>query len=781
MKPARRLLPLLLLLTLCALPALPVAGAEYHVDQRDGNDTNSGLSWSAALATVGQALTLASVSPGADTVRVARGTYGENLLVPSEVTLEGGYPTGGGARNPAANPTVLDGGGAESVVIIGPNATGVTIDGFEITGGAGLLGGGGIYAETSLVTIRNNVIHDNTVPTSLGRGGGIALMGPLPSTGPSIVTDNEIRDNGVQDGNGGGIAVFDDETGPGAPVQITRNLITGNVARGEASTLGRGGGIYIASNASIIDDNRVLNNQAVSEGSILQTGNGGGILIVQADAVVTRNEIRGNLARGAGGTYSGSGGGIYGNRFSGEITDNQIVANRAEGADGLHSAFGGGIFVYSGTPSITGNLIQGNVLDGTGCSSGRGGGVYLSLAPTTFQDNRVLGNENYREGQPGDGACWDAPGCDCFIGGGIWSYQILDGLHIEGNRFEGNVAGRGGAIILNGSTTTTMEHNQIRYNEAPDVFSAGIEVFWGDVVLFNNEIVENVGDGIVLVGDETDPSVAVLLNVTIADNGLNCPGPLATCGIGLYTVYGNGLDIRNSIIFGNGLSDWIDWPDANNDPTTTIWSMTYTDVGDNIFPGAGNIALDPLFARGPYGSHYLGSLATGQGADSPCLDTGGDMATSLNLEDRTTRSDDWPDQGTVDMGFHYPRFNTSGAVLLWEVGRVNMDLRLRFSGQPGADGHRIYRGELGRLRTEYSHQSPFTGTGAECNVALPQSFIQFPDAMAETGDFYYLVVPLTGGVEGSFGQADLDGDGVPDGERTRPEDSGTDDVRNNCP
>lgn len=764
---------------LCLLFAAGAFGADYYVDAGRGLDTNNGLSWSAPLATIGQALTLASVTPESDVVRVAEGIYPENLSVPSGVILEGGYPSGGGARDPQSRTTVLQGDRSGSVVFIGPDAEGVTVDGFHVTGGSGLEGGGGIWSLRSEIVLRNNLVYDNEVTTTLGRGGGIGVRGPSPGPEGAVIEDNEVWDNRVLDGNGGGIAVMEFDAPAGPAARLSRNVVRSNQASGSQDLLGRGGGIYVLDNDAVIEDNQIIDNSA--EGDGVQTGNGGGLAILGSQAVVTRNLIRGNRARGMGGDFSGSGGGVYGNGFSGEVSENNIQKNTADGGSGAFSAFGGGLFLFSGAPTVSSNTIQGNSLDATGCSSARGGGAYISEVPVSLTGNRFLGNRNYREGEQGDGPCWDDPGCRCFIGGGLWSYQVADGLLLEGNQFQGNEAGDGGGLTLSGSTASTLLHNRISSNSAREFLGAGMEVFFGDPTLINNEIVRNVGDGLVLLGSAADPAAAMLRNVTIAQNGLACPGPNPMCGIGLYTYWADGLDVRNAIIYGNGLSDWVDQPDANNDPTTTAFNFAYTNFGDRLLNGPGNLALNPLFTWGPLGSFYLSRLSTGQGADSPCVDASVDLAADLALDVLTTRSDDVPDSGPVDLGFHYPRFDTSGRTRFWKIERPGSDLLLRFTQVPGADGHRIYRGDLSALPIGFTHQSPFTATQEECFLAAPASFLRITDALNTAGSFYYLAVPVTGGVEGTFGQVDLDGDGIADGERVRPEDDATDEVRNDCP
>ena len=82
--------------------------------------------------------------------------------------------------------------------------------------------------------------------------------------------------------------------------------------------------------------------------------------------------------------------------------------------------------------------------------------------------------------------------------------------------------------------------------------------------------------------------------------------------------------------------------------------MSYSDV-EGWWPGAGNIAGDPLFVTGAWGDYYLSQVAAGQASDSPCVDAGSGTAANLGMDIFTTRTDMVGDGGVVDMGCHYPR------------------------------------------------------------------------------------------------------------------------------
>lgn len=91
--------------------------------------------------------------------------------------------------------------------------------------------------------------------------------------------------------------------------------------------------------------------------------------------------------------------------------------------------------------------------------------------------------------------------------------------------------------------------------------------------------------------------------------------------------------------------------------------VVYSNVEQNggVYPGTGNINADPLFYTSGGRECILSQTAAGQSTDSPCIDAGNDLASAVChpiytvcMDTETTRSDDIPDMGTVDMGYHYP-------------------------------------------------------------------------------------------------------------------------------
>ena len=93
-------------------PSIALA-VDYYVKTpaNGGDNTNSGLDWADAKATIGAAMSLVS---GATNIHVAAGTYNEKITFPGfdNVSLLGGYAASGGAtQDPSSNPTIIDGSG----------------------------------------------------------------------------------------------------------------------------------------------------------------------------------------------------------------------------------------------------------------------------------------------------------------------------------------------------------------------------------------------------------------------------------------------------------------------------------------------------------------------------------------------------------------------------------------------------------------------------------------------------------------------------------------------
>jgi len=97
----------LFLLTLCTA-ALCASAANHFVSQSAGNDSNDGLSWANAKATITAGF---AACANGDTLFIAAGTYNEHVTITTNkfVSILGGYSADGSTRDPQMFETIIDG------------------------------------------------------------------------------------------------------------------------------------------------------------------------------------------------------------------------------------------------------------------------------------------------------------------------------------------------------------------------------------------------------------------------------------------------------------------------------------------------------------------------------------------------------------------------------------------------------------------------------------------------------------------------------------------------
>ncbi len=205
-------------------------GAVLYVDQSKAASGN-GTSWAQAVKSLSEALQYANDCDKVSEIRVARGTYKPSttanaasrkhaFFIERGYKLTGGYPSGGGTYDPAANPTILDGdlgSGFRSfhVLIVNSLLQPVTIEGFRVRNGAadgsGTLdlgtyllteGGGGAAAivESANVVFRNCAFYNNgTAETVKG--------GAFYGYSSSITLLNCVVAQNTTDNGGGGVTI----------------------------------------------------------------------------------------------------------------------------------------------------------------------------------------------------------------------------------------------------------------------------------------------------------------------------------------------------------------------------------------------------------------------------------------------------------------------------------------------------------------------------------------------------------------------------------------------
>jgi hypothetical protein len=245
-----------------------------------GNDKNNGLIPAMALKTIQKAINIAK---SGDTIKVANGTYKENLRINKDIII-----IGNNCKN-----TVIDGCNKNSTVHVGLGAE-AFISGFTITHGKSQFGGG-INNEGSL-NLKNVLITGNTA----FNGGGILNDGDLE------VLSSVIRDNHAEDG--GGISNEGHAT-------IVMSTIAGNIGDNAGGGFNNVATLYIVKSI-------VRSNHADIGGGICSAG----------EVQVFESNITSNHARLGGGIHNDNG------RLSTLSTN--INKNTAQEGAGLYNYMG---------------------------------------------------------------------------------------------------------------------------------------------------------------------------------------------------------------------------------------------------------------------------------------------------------------------------------------------------------------------------------------------------------------------------------------------------------
>lgn len=367
--------------------ASPGGGTDATVVFVDASVSPSGdgSSWANAYTHLQDALDQANAATGgAFEIRVAEGVYrptvdsdGDHTTDPTEAfTIErdsiqvvGGYPNGGGTRDPAAHRTVLSG----------------DIDGDDTTTPDGVTAAVADIAGT-------NTAHVVTVSGGFGS--------QHPATGLRGVTITGGQANGPQtsDTNGGGVNILN------ASPTFRETIIVGNQAQSS------GGGVYVEGGLPAFADVTIRANDAFSGGGMFVIGNLG-----SANPTLVNVTFAGNQAGDGGGLVSS---GNLGSSLP--ILHNAVFSgNRADGRSGDNVAAQGhgGAVLASGVndgataPVFFGATFAGNAAVGNGgavfnTSSGTGQvGTALvnsiawgNRSDTDDSDARPTGDQVYNQG-----------------------------------------------------------------------------------------------------------------------------------------------------------------------------------------------------------------------------------------------------------------------------------------------------------------------------------------------------------------------------------------------
>jgi len=201
----------------------------------------------------------------------------------------------------------------------------------------------------------------------------------------------------------------------------------------------------------------------------------------------------------------------------------------------------------------------------------------------------------------------------------------------------------------------------------------------------------------------------VLTNNTIALN--HCLSTSTTAqGAGICAYSGSSCNGTNNIVYFNVAT--------LNPQYTGVLNFTYSCCSQAL-SGTGNFTSNPLFINDP-GSSYcmLSQTASGQSSQSPCVDAGNPASA---MPAGSTRTDFVPDQGAVDLGYH------------WTVP---------FSSWFGEWGDLLLEEELGQIASQMMPVSMDLNVWNYPNPFNPTTTINL--SLNESGEVELVVTDVTG-------------------------------------
>ena len=162
---------LFFLLTLCTA-TLCASAANHYVSQTTGDDSNDGLSWATAKATITAGF---GACADGDTLFVAAGTYNEAVTIKSSkyVSILGGYEATGVMRDPELFQTIMDGTDLAKILIKAEAEPTIPLlfDGLTLQNAEYNSSGSAFFIRGNMTV--NNCIIRNCISQS--KGGGICV------------------------------------------------------------------------------------------------------------------------------------------------------------------------------------------------------------------------------------------------------------------------------------------------------------------------------------------------------------------------------------------------------------------------------------------------------------------------------------------------------------------------------------------------------------------------------------------------------------------------------
>jgi hypothetical protein len=151
------------------------------------------------------------------------------------------------------------------------------------------------------------------------------------------------------------------------------------------------------------------------------------------------------------------------------------------------------------------------------------------------------------------------------------------------NEFNNNSAEKAGAVFCESLMRTVFSNNVLCENAAET--AGAMIVDWGlDFKFVNNVVSYNIADSL------SGLCLRSFTNAELINN----------------IIWGNQSGAQGALYAANDCS----------------LSVSYCDIQDSVWPGTGNICIEPLFRNIPDGDYHLMSIACLDSTDSPCIDMG---------------------------------------------------------------------------------------------------------------------------------------------------------------
>jgi hypothetical protein len=392
-----------------------ISNRTVYVDSM-ANGANNGSSWQNAFTQLQSALSIAAKGC-VDTIKVAKGTYypinpppvantnDKCFYMYDNLTLLGGYSSGGGQRNASQYPSVLNGTNSitKHVVIIADKQN-VLLDGFTITGGDAdgsplsftinskslpNDAGGGILVANSKATIQNCKIENNRAASF---GGAISSQNSLLMLTSCTVKSNQTYSSNFQLASGGGLYITQSQVG----TTIKQTVFENN------TTIYSGAGIYLfqAPAPVNVDSCSFIKNICSMN---LGNANGGGAIATDDHSVLiaTHSLFDQNKGHQGGAVFCGyltqntfnscvftnnssyrDGGGVHvRSSYTADLINCLFVQNKS-------AEYGGGLYMGANTGIYFCNFLKNEAQSGAGIYNASS----INIANTIFWKNTINGS-----------------------------------------------------------------------------------------------------------------------------------------------------------------------------------------------------------------------------------------------------------------------------------------------------------------------------------------------------------------------------------------------------